>query len=571
MSKKVNFKLAFGLVSFIIFLLTIKYMNVIREFHMYRIMKQPGEGEPINLILPEEIFDFILCVNVRKGTYIRKYKKEDLSYAVLKEGKYKDFLDCLQSSLQEGEEEFFEDMKLIRVIGELAIQDKYHVICGLRNRDGIRYKKITFLKNAFLENGLDDQKENVAVFCEDMTDALCRREKCRKENDGSIDKTALTGTLQKRITFLAHEIRISLHSIYGNLSILQAEGYPENRYLHNAVLAAEQLLHLVNGVLSVSAIESGRPGRRIEAVTLEELTEYPKGIFRQETERRDIRMRFYYGKPVYRYLYLNRMIVQQILINLISNAVKYTENGGTIDCRISEFYQEEKRVRLCLEVSDTGIGIGEEFLADVWKGHTRERRKKKVEGSGLGLTLTKYLVEMLHGTVQIVSQKGLGTVVSVVIETDGDDILHEFSERPETVDDGELISVKRVLIAENEDAGMEIICRYLENMGIAADKTYDGDEVLDVFEQSEEFYYDAILMDIHMPSKNGIEAVREIRNMDRGDRDVPIVMMTAELPEEQMSGALSDMVNGYLVKPYRAEDVRTALKACRRLEERQNE
>lgn len=118
---------------------------------------------------------------------------------------------------------------------------------------------------------------------------------------------------------------------------------------------------------------------------------------------------------------------------------------------------------------------------------------------------------------------------------------------------------------------MEIICRYLENMGIAADKTYDGDEVLDVFEQSEEFYYDAILMDIHMPSKNGIEAVREIRNMDRGDRDVPIVMMTAELPEEQMSGALSDMVNGYLVKPYRAEDVRTALKACRRLEERQNE
>ncbi|MDE5933091.1 MAG: response regulator, partial [Lachnospiraceae bacterium] len=123
----------------------------------------------------------------------------------------------------------------------------------------------------------------------------------------------------------------------------------------------------------------------------------------------------------------------------------------------------------------------------------------------------------------------------------------------------EKISIKRALIAEDEDGNMEILSRQLEKMGIAADKTYDGDEVLEIYRQSEEFYYDVILMDIHMPGKSGMEAIREIRNMKRKDNGIPIVAVTADILDKRKAGALSDKINGYLVKPYRVEDIRAVL------------
>lgn len=375
-----------------------------------------------------------------------------------------------------------------------------------------------------------------------------------------------TDVLQKRIEYLVHEIRTSLNSIYGSLTLLREEGEPEGEYLDNAVLSAEYLLNLVNSVLDISALEGQGVGK-IEAVTLEELVKYPKGIFAQETKKRNIRLRFLCEEPVYQYLYLNKTVFQQIIINLISNAVKYTEDGGQIVCRMTEAYKEEKRVRLFLEVSDTGIGMEEEFLADIWKAYAREGRKRGAAGSGLGLALTKRLVEMLRGTIHIATKKGLGTTVSVMLEADGDDVLYELPERREKAGREEAISIKRALVAEDEDANMEILCRHLEKLGVTADKTYDGDEVAEIFRQSDAFYYDVILMDIHMPGKSGLEAVREIRNMRRKDNGLPIIAMTADILDERMTEELSAKVNGYLVKPYRAEDIRSVLVQCSRTAE----
>lgn len=525
--------------------------------HMLKFLKDRLTEKSVNLILPEGIFDFILFVNVRKGTYVRKYEKKYLSYAIPEEGGYDDFLKGLCGKLCGSEEEFHENMKLIRVLGALAVQEKYTVICSLKIESNLYHKKITFIRNTFFEK-LSKQKENIVAFCEDITGLFSRREARRESSSESGRQKEKTEILQKRSAYLVHEIRTSLNSIYGSLTLLREDWHPEREYLDNAVLSAEYLLNLVNSVLDISVLEGQGVGK-IEAVTLEELAKYPKVIFAREAEERNIRLRFLFGESVYRYLYVNRIVVQQIIINMISNALKYTESGGQVVCHMTEIFLEEKRVRLSVEVSDTGIGMEEEFLADVWKSYTREGRKRGAEGSGLGLALTKRLVEMLHGTIRIETKKNAGTTISAALEVDGDDILYESSGVSEKAVGEAPVFVKRALVAEDEDTNMEVLCGYLEKMGIAADKTYDGDEVVEIFRQSEEFYYDVILMDVHMPGISGIEAVQKIRSMERNDSVLPIIAVTGDILDRRFSEELTAKVNGYLVKPYCAEDIRSAL------------
>lgn len=535
-------------------------MNVIRKLHMLNFLKDRLKGETVNLILPEGIFDFILFVNVRKGTYTRKYGKRTFVRKIPEEGRYADFLKIMQMRACGGKEELYESMKLIRVAGALAVQEKYIAICSLKIGNGTCHKKFTFIRNTLYEKP-NQQKENIVVFCEDITGIHTVKVVEKESEDVFEEKREKAETLPKQVVYLSHEIRTSLNSIYGNLKMLHEEVGPGNVYLSNAALSAEHLLNLVNSVLCISTLEK-RDAGRIEAVTMEELIKYPKGIFEYEVKRRNIRLQFDCGKPVYQYLYLNRAALQQVIINLISNAVKYTNDGGTVICRMEECLLEEKRVRFLLEISDTGIGMEEAFLADAWKTYGRERRKKDAEGSGLGLTLTKYLVDMLHGTIRLETKSGIGTTVSVTVEADGDDILYEQSQKPRELFTQEELWVKRALVAEDEDANMEVICSCLKKLGIAADKTYNGEEAVEIFRQSEEDYYDIILMDVHMPGKSGIEAIKEIRNMERKDSGMPVIVMTADILDERVLGELSAAVSGCLVKPYREEDVRSVLLQC---------
>lgn len=516
------------------------------------IKKRPG------LILADGIFDFILSIDVRRGTYLRKYEKKNLPFSLQKEGKYDDLLCSLQSRLDGGVLEFSQNMKLIRVLGILTVQEQYSVLCRFKSGENIYYKRILFLYGR--------QKEIIAL-CEDITVVLEYREAQRRIDDGPDKRKEELQSLKKRITYLVHEIRSPLNSIYGNLDILQMETCNNNRYLENAILSAEYLLRLVNSALNISAIENNNSIRKAEAVTLEELVKCPKGMFEYEAAMKNIRIYFRFGEPVYRYLYLDRELIQQIMVNLISNAVKYSQEGGEICCRIAQRYLEEKRIRLYLEVADTGIGMEEEFLlknfSGVWTGQAREYRKDKTPGNGMGLALTKRLVELLHGSIKIESRAGYGTKISVEFDADGDDVLYQERGLSEggvgKIPEEGIPGIKRALVAEDEDSSMDALCGYLKRLGIASDQTYDGDEAAAVFEQSEEHYYDVVLMDINMPVKSGIEAIRTIRRMERKDNCLPIIAMTADTLAQQKMGEISAQVDGYLIKPYRLEDIRSVL------------
>ncbi len=525
---------------------------------MFKFLKDRYDKKRPGLILADGIFDFILSIDVRKGTYLRKYGKKNLPFSLPEKGKYDDLLSSLRGSLCEGETQFSQNMKLIRIVGSLMVQELYSVSGRFQTGETVSYKRILFLYGGHKE---------IIALCEDITVVSEYREAQQRIDDSSREREEELQSLKKRITYLVHEIRSPLNSIYGNLDILQMETYKSNRYLENAILSAEYLLRLVNSVLNISAIENDNSIRKTEAVTLEELVRCPKGMFEYEAAKKNIRLLFHLGEPVYRYLYLERELIQQIMINLISNAVKYSQEGGEIGCMITQRYLEEKRVRLVLEVVDTGIGMEKEFLLEnfsgVWAEQVREYRKDKTPGNGMGLAITKHLVDLLHGSIKIDSRADDGTKITVEFETDGDDVLYDKGQMPEREADefpqAGVSGIKRALVAEDEDSSMDVLCGYLKRLGIAFDQTYDGDEVTAVFEQSEENYYDVILMDINMPAKSGIEAVRTIRRMGRKDNCLPIIAMTADTLGQQTLRELSAQVDGYLIKPYRLEDIRAVL------------
>ncbi|MCM1387051.1 MAG: ATP-binding protein [Bacillus sp. (in: Bacteria)] len=500
---------------------------------MFKFLEDHYAKKQVNLILAEGIFDFVLYINIRQGTYIRKYEKRNLPYSLQKEGRYEDLLQSLQSGLYVGREEFSENMKLSHIIGKLSLLGKYAVQCHILIKGHIYNKRIFFFR--------EDSGKNIIAVGEDVTDAM-------------------QGRFQEDITaYLTHEIKTSLNSLCGNLHILQTdrETFGENRYLENAVFSADYLQRLVNSALHISAIENKKSVMKLETVTMEELADCPRRMFEKEAAKKNIRLQFLPEKPVYQYLYLYKDVIWQILINLISNAIKYTDSGGSVTCRMAQTYLEEKRVRLTLEVTDTGIGMEQAFLPAAWESYTRERREKAAQGSGLGLTITKRLVEFLQGEIHIDSQVGAGTKVSVNLEADADDALYDFAasyaSRAPKIRSDEIITIKRALVAEDEESNMAVLCQYLYELGVAADISHNGREVIDIFKRSEENYYDVILLDIHMPKISGMEAVRTIRNMDRKDSGLPIIAVTAD------GEAVSAEISGCLLKPYNLEDIRHIL------------
>ncbi|MCM1143542.1 MAG: ATP-binding protein [Lachnoclostridium sp.] len=532
-------------------------------------MKDHCVNEQVNLIWADVLFDFVVRIDVKTSAYLRKYISGNLPYLVKEEGQYAEFLQSLQDGLLSDKEAFTEALNLINVVGELALRDSYAVLCKFGMEGRIYHKRLLFCYDR-TDTGKD--RNHILVFCENVTrvfgygNGTCGQER----RDLAKQKEELLA-LQKDVVCLSHEIRTSVNNLYGSLSLLKTKGQPEGKYLDNALASADYLLRLINRTLFLSKIENDTNVTKTQAVTLEELLEYPRELFGPEAADKNIKLQILAGLQVYQYLYLDREIIQRILINLISNAIKYTEDGGQVLCRISEEYLEEKRVKVFLEVQDTGIGMDEAFLvknfspSSAWKEYARESRKKDVSGSGLGLSLTKRLVESLHGKIRIDSHQGKGTGIFVEFEADGDDVLygtgHPWEDTGEQIETEEITSIpniRRVLAAEDEEAGMDVMCGYLEQLGIIADRAYSGKEVIECFVHAIENYYDAILMDINMPEGNGMEVARTIRGLDRKDSGMPIIAVTADMFDEEKD-AVSAGISGYITKPYRIEDIISAL------------
>ena len=247
----------------------------------------------------------------------------------------------------------------------------------------------------------------------------------------------------------------------------------------------------------------------------------------------------------------DRLRLSQVLMNILSNAVKYTPAGGTIEFRIVEKPADsDDRARFEFRVKDDGIGMSEEFQKTIFEAFTREKTStvSGIQGTGLGMAISKSIVDMMGGTIAVSSVEGEGSEFVVDVEFARCD---KVEEEPESPVDLEKLAGKRVLLAEDNELNQQIALAILEEAGFVVDIAVNGEQAVEQIESAQAGHYDLVLMDVQMPVMDGYEATKRIRALDdAGKASVPIVAMTANAFEEDRQDAFEAGMNDHLAKPY---------------------
>ncbi len=350
---------------------------------------------------------------------------------------------------------------------------------------------------------------------------------------------------------MSHEIRTPMNAIIGMTAIAMSSddvSAPTMECLKKIDNSSHYLLSLINDILDMSRIESGKMTTEETYLDLEELISQIDTMIRVQTDSKGIWLKLE-NNTKHRHLLGDPLKLNQILVNIMGNAVKFTSSGG-IRFRIDESEGEnEDVVNVTFSVKDTGIGISEENQEKIFNSFEQADRDtvRKYGGTGLGLAISSNLVHLLGGKLEVQSELGKGSEFFFTIPM-------KIAEAPEDngcsyggqVD----FTAKRVLIVEDDELNSEIAKTLIEAEGITTEIAENGQEAVDKFCASEENYYDAILMDIRMPVMDGIEATKRIRNMDRLDAfTVPIIAMTANAFDEDMKKSVECGMNGHLTKP----------------------
>ena len=324
-------------------------------------------------------------------------------------------------------------------------------------------------------------------------------------------------------------------------------------YLEKIQSSSNLLLRIINQVLEMARIESGTAVLQLKAEDMDALFHRVNTVFEEDVRKKNLQ---YHAVLDVRHHYVvcDQTKLQEIMLNIISNAIKYTSDGHAVHVKIYEKNSENPRkARLIFTCEDTGIGMSEEYLPHIFEEFSREHTttENKVAGTGLGLPIVKSMIELMGGSIQVESTQGVGTKFTVDISFDtaseADVYRNQISEQPDIL---EKLEGKRILLAEDNDLNAEIAIELLAEQKIITDRAEDGAECLDKLEKAVAGYYDMILMDIQMPVMDGYDAAARIRRMkDEKKASIPIIAMTANAFAEDRQKAISMGMNDHVAKP----------------------
>lgn len=356
---------------------------------------------------------------------------------------------------------------------------------------------------------------------------------------------------------MSHEIRTPINAIIGmtNIALSTAEGTPTiNNYLGKIDSSSHYLLSIINDILDMSRIENGKMTTEETYINLEKLIGQIYDMIRIQTDSKGIWLRL--DKEIeHPHLLGDPLKLNQVLVNILGNAVKFTSRGG-ISLYIKETPTTEKTVvNMYFSVKDTGIGISKENLGRIFNSFEQadEKTMRQYGGTGLGLAISSNLVRLLGGRLEVKSVPGSGSEFYFTLPMKITDSIPEDDNAAANVID---FSAKIILVVEDDDLNREIACTLLENEGLKTETAENGQVAAEMFEKSEAGHYDAILMDIRMPVMNGIEATKTIRAMDKADAlTVPIIAMTANAFDEDMKKSMESGMNSHLTKPINIKNV----------------
>ena len=356
---------------------------------------------------------------------------------------------------------------------------------------------------------------------------------------------------------MSHDIRTPMNAIIGITTLMKNELHqPEKLAEHLGKLesSGQLLLGIINDILDMSRIESGKTTLNVEKMNLPQQISQLDSIIRQQAGQRS--QSFTVSTNLQHENVLadpNRL--NQVLMNILSNAVKYTPTGGHIRLEVEELPRNEHYARYRFVVQDNGIGMSEEFQKHIFEPFERERTStvSKVQGTGLGMAITKSVVDLMGGSISVESATGKGTRFEVVLEFPIDaeaDTVQETQVPPEEEENASPLSGMKFLCAEDNALNAEILQMLLETRGASCTICSNGQEIVDAFASVKPGDYDMILMDVQMPVMDGLEATRRIRNGENPlGRTIPILAMTANAFLEDMQKSREAGMDEHLSKP----------------------
>lgn len=534
-----------------------------------------------NEVLASEAMNHIYSLVAFRDIEANKYEcihRSENMHEFQEKGSYEDLVQEMLSVIHEEDRE-----KYLRELSDGRFERDGRAECEFRMRDkeGFYHYYHEFItkvevpsgtRMAILVKNIDESKmheiweaeqlqKELEANAKELEMARLLAEKSKDLEKALKQAESANDAKSRFLSNMSHDLRTPMNAILGMTYLAKKHISDEeqmNKCLNTILSSAENMVALINDVLDMNKIESGIIELHEKPANLEKMIYDIELFFRNKCENNQQEFIIDCDRVEHKNLIMDELRVKQILTNLVSNAVKYTQSFGRISLEVIEDrYDEDGNCYICFVITDDGIGMSEEFVQKVFQPFEREETvlSEKIEGTGLGMAIVKNFVEVMRGNITINSMVNFGTKVTVTIplkvcneveatfEKDFSTVHHKYPG-------------KHILIVEDKRINMEIVKGFLEDTELIIDEARNGKDAVEKFKESKEGAYDLIFMDIRMPIMKGDEATATIRALEREDsKKIPIIAMTANALESDVENSFRCGMNGHISKPIEPDEV----------------